>query len=366
MDDQYPDEEEEGENKRGPTNSGVRGGGVDLGGGVGRVRSAEQGGGVAAEGGGQLYCGTPPMNNPFPDTPKQLSDEKRSSTGGSDHLGFDSAEVDMDGGGADPNYSHQQVTKSSACSSTSETSKGSGLSLSRSESRIKARERAKERAVVLYSYGLLYFWASRAIGSSSRSNAIGKPICTGASPLFSVTGEHQPELQHFSLSQTTLSQLSMLLPEGTEAATITIIMGTLQSNSSSPSLLPHLQRFPDGSPPSFFIGTAASVENHHQFLSGYDARLQLCYGDAHANNAAGIPARKEKEKTEFIQRASSFETTSSFLALPLGANHILSTLSTVLSFMILAWMPANRDQLVVSLFGSLVSNMSMAEPGVAL
>ncbi|CAA0832306.1 Transcription factor TCP2 [Striga hermonthica] len=95
----------------------------------------------------------PPMSSLFPDTPKQLSDEKRSSAAaGSEHLGFDSAEIDMDGGGGggggggDPGFSQPQVTKSSACSSTSETSKGSaGLSLSRSESRIKARERAKGR-----------------------------------------------------------------------------------------------------------------------------------------------------------------------------------------------------------------------------
>ncbi|KAK6917154.1 Transcription factor TCP subgroup [Dillenia turbinata] len=79
--------------------------------------------------------------------------------------------------------------------------------------------------------------------------------------------------------------------------------GTLQSNSS-PSLLPHLQRF--SSPPidgttttttniPFFIGGAsvaasnAPVENHHQhhnrqhhnhaFQPGFDGRLQLCYGD---------------------------------------------------------------------------------------
>ncbi|CDP15785.1 unnamed protein product [Coffea canephora] len=47
------------------------------------------------------------------------------------------------------NYQQQQqlgAFSKSACSSTSETSKGSGLSLSRSESRIKARERARERA----------------------------------------------------------------------------------------------------------------------------------------------------------------------------------------------------------------------------
>ncbi|KAJ9554974.1 hypothetical protein OSB04_009588 [Centaurea solstitialis] len=40
--------------------------------------------------------------------------------------------------------SNNNVSKSPACSSTSETSKGSGLSLSRSENRVKAQERATE------------------------------------------------------------------------------------------------------------------------------------------------------------------------------------------------------------------------------
>ncbi|CAL9077978.1 unnamed protein product [Musa acuminata var. zebrina] len=44
------------------------------------------------------------------------------------------------------NQQQQHMSTKSGCSSTSETSKGSVLSLSRSESRIKARERARERA----------------------------------------------------------------------------------------------------------------------------------------------------------------------------------------------------------------------------
>ncbi|KAK7331397.1 hypothetical protein VNO77_25621 [Canavalia gladiata] len=85
----------------------------------------------------------PSLNNPFPDTPKQPSDEKRPS----DRQGFD------DGDGDNSNYQQNQSQNlslsKSACSSTSETSKGSGLSLSRSEIRVnreKARERARERA----------------------------------------------------------------------------------------------------------------------------------------------------------------------------------------------------------------------------
>ncbi|KAI3455983.1 hypothetical protein Pfo_012646, partial [Paulownia fortunei] len=394
MDDQYPDEEEEGENKRGTANAGVRGGGVDLGGGDRRVR-------LSVNTAIQFYdlqdrlgydqpskavewllkaaassiAELPPMNTPFPDTPKQLSDEKRSSTGGSDQLGFDSVEVDMDGGGGDPNYSQQQVTKSSACSSTSETSKGSGLSLSRSESRIKARERAKERVAekekekenesshvaslnpisqttsftellsgginnvnnnTTSTNGSAHQNANSSGGTTNESNFFLKsprhwsstpmdyfttgllgppatrsgqmhlaanPFTSVASPLFSVAGDHHPELQHFSFVPDHLVpvvnaaaggnsscnnnhhngssdyNLNFTISSANSSGLAGFNRGTLQSNSSSPSLLPHLQRFPDGSPPSFFIGTAAPVENHHQFLSG----------------------------------ASSFETTSSFL-----------------------------------------------------
>ncbi|XP_066393327.1 transcription factor PCF6-like [Miscanthus floridulus] len=51
-------------------------------------------------------------------------------------------------GGDDDEHQQQQQLTGSGCSSTSETSKGSVLSLSRSESRVKARERARERSAV--------------------------------------------------------------------------------------------------------------------------------------------------------------------------------------------------------------------------
>ncbi|XP_024987923.1 transcription factor TCP2-like isoform X2 [Cynara cardunculus var. scolymus] len=70
---------------------------------------------------------------------QQLSEEKKSTENSTDF--------------EDPNYQQQNSNnnnvsqaKSPACSSTSETSKGSGLSLSRSENRVKARERAREMA----------------------------------------------------------------------------------------------------------------------------------------------------------------------------------------------------------------------------
>lgn len=90
----------------------------------------------------------PSLNGSFPETPRQLSDEKMGSDG--TDQGFDSPEMELDG---DPKK-HQQNQRQqlslarSACSSTSETSKGSGLSLSRSEilvNRAKARDRARER-----------------------------------------------------------------------------------------------------------------------------------------------------------------------------------------------------------------------------
>ncbi|GFQ08331.1 hypothetical protein PHJA_002977100 [Phtheirospermum japonicum] len=280
----------------------------------------------------------------------------------------------MDGAAGDPNFSQPQVTKSSACSSTSETSKGSGLSLSRSESRIKARERAKGRVAEkekekenesshaagalnpisqttsfteLLSGGInnsgnnngnnccpsdgnntnessfflkssprhwsstpMDYFAPGLLGpTSARSGQMhlagGNPF---TSPLFSVGADHHPELQQFSFASDLSNHnhnhhhhhngggddynlnFSISSSSANSSGLAGFNRGTLQSNSSPPqssslSLLPHhqLQRFSsDGSPQGFYIGTAAApVENHHQFQSGYDARLQLCYGDRH-------------------------------------------------------------------------------------
>ncbi|KAK7319122.1 hypothetical protein RJT34_03836 [Clitoria ternatea] len=91
----------------------------------------------------------PSLNNTFPDTPKQPSDETR----GVSEQGFiDSPDAELDHG-ENTNYLQNNQSQNlslskSACSSTSETSKGSGLSLSRSGirvNRVKARERARER-----------------------------------------------------------------------------------------------------------------------------------------------------------------------------------------------------------------------------
>ncbi|KAK7332160.1 hypothetical protein VNO80_28908 [Phaseolus coccineus] len=93
----------------------------------------------------------PSLNNPFPDTPKQPSDEKRPTSGqrGGQPQAFDEVDGDTNFLQQSQNQSQNLSLSKSACSSTSETSKGSGLSLSRSEirvNRVKARERARVRA----------------------------------------------------------------------------------------------------------------------------------------------------------------------------------------------------------------------------
>ncbi|XP_073058523.1 transcription factor TCP2-like [Primulina eburnea] len=430
MDDQYGDEEDEKSIRGGGSNGGGSVGGVDLGGGAGGlygwassriVRVSRASGGkdrhskvltskglrdrrvrLSVNTAIQFYdlqdrlgydqpskavewllkaaassiAELPPMISLFPDTPKQLSDEKRSSNVGSDQLGLDSVEVETDGGGGDTKYyRHQQMSKPSACSSTSETSKSSGLSLSRYESRIKARERAKERVAgkekekenepsQIASLNPLSHTTSftellsagmnnnkptspnRSVQENSNgvntneSNSFQKSrlwsstpteyFSTGpgqihfansfasmASPLFSVAGENQTEIQQFSFvpehfvpaSNSCSNQnngrneynLNFTISSSANSSGLAAYNGgTLQSNSTSPSMLPYnyLQRFSliDGSSsPSIFVGTAP-VENHHQFLSGFDARLQLSYGDTNPNNGARRSSQKGKGK----------------------------------------------------------------------
>lgn len=235
-------------------------------------------------------------------------------------------------------------------SSPSDTSKGSapsaGLSLSRSESRILARERARERAAekekskediesmnpisqnasfteLLNSGGNngkdesnFFSLDYVTTGFSARSpdqpssgdfpaqihlgNPLHLPPMTPppvSSPLFSLPGEHHPELQNFSFLTDHRHQhsihneynLNFSISSSSSPSSLAGFRGTLQSNSSSSlSLLPHLQRFPtvDLSPASFFTAAAptAPVDNHHRFLHGFDARLQLYYGDQQSDN----------------------------------------------------------------------------------
>ncbi|XP_020235566.1 transcription factor TCP2 [Cajanus cajan] len=260
----------------------------------------------------------PSLNNPFPDTPKQQSDEKRPS-------GFDDADADLQ-----QNQSQNVSLSKSACSSTSETSKGSGLSLSRSEIRVKARERARERAakdkekekedkekdcsighhqnnVPMSHTASFTELLTGGIGSTATTSPNGSSVhqihdeanlfnkgrqhwssTVTPSPMdyFSSgllvssarTAQHQyalpfsggDQMQHFSFMSDHLNMPAMVTssqpqPSGGDYNLNFSISngynrGTLQSNS--PSFLPHLQRFQtiDGSSNiPFFIGAPASA-----------------------------------------------------------------------------------------------------------
>ncbi|XP_031259284.1 transcription factor TCP2-like [Pistacia vera] len=304
----------------------------------------------------------PSLNSSFPDTPKQLSDEKRASEG-TDQQGFDSVELDGDPNCQQNQSQHRSLSKS-ACSSNSETSKGSGLSLSRSEIRVNrvkvSRERAKGRSAAkekvkenesrishhhvntnpisqssfteLLTCGIgnvnnnnsptaphqdpsgePFFhkattarpWSATSMDyfntglmgpSSSRQHNFSGQIQAMSIPSFGLSNENNQEMQqHFpfvtdNMIPVTTTQAG---PGGDYNLNFTISpglsgfnRGTLQSNSS-PSLVPHIQRFGtssiDGSNVPFFIGTTPpAVENshqHHQFPAGFDGRLHLYYGD---------------------------------------------------------------------------------------
>ncbi|PIA30192.1 hypothetical protein AQUCO_05700119v1 [Aquilegia coerulea] len=304
----------------------------------------------------------PSLDSKFPETPTQPSDEEKRSE----------ARFEEN----DPTFPQHN-----ACSSTSETSKGSVLSLSRSEIRVKARERARERAAkdkdkdqqiddthvghqqnsqnssftelltasnqrstqnhnpspafflkqarhspptsMDYFSPVLFGSASSSrnqfsSGFSTQSHfGVGQPTHTMTMPpSFNVTNEHHhhhhhhhPELQQFSFLP------DHLIPDTPEAVTDTDYnlnfsissglagynRGTLQSNSPSSQLQPHLQRFSspaDGSTMPFYIGGNANAassnatppENHFP-AAGFDGRLHLYYGDGSSRHS---DSKKEK------------------------------------------------------------------------
>ncbi|GMN43197.1 hypothetical protein TIFTF001_012399 [Ficus carica] len=348
----------------------------------------------------------PSLNSAFPDTPKQLSDEKREQ-------GFDSAEVELELDQGEANYQQQNQHLSlskSACSSTSETSKGSGLSLSRSDirvNRVKARERARERAAKekeketsdsripphqqhqhhhhqnmnpisqntpsftelltggisnvnsssnnnnnnndssspttasepnsfhktsaagtttsaaaamqmdYFPTGLFSSSAAAASRNYHSSGFAGLPMSMQIPPPFSIisgggdshAAAAAEALPHFSFVPEQLIAATSSQPNGnggdyslnfsiSSSGLAGFNRGTLQSNSSPSSLLPHLQRFAspiDGTTNvPFFIGAAAPaaspLENHHhhhhhhQFPAGFDGRLHFYYGDGNRHS----------------------------------------------------------------------------------
>lgn len=124
--------------------------------------------------------------------------------------------------------------------------------------------------------------------SFSTQAHFGNPTVSSLPPniMASTAGDH-PELQQFALWQDHVIPVAAAASTENDhnlnfsiSSSLTgFNRGTLQSNSPS-SLFPHLQKFPAPvveAPPNvpFFIGTAAD----NQFLSAFDGRLQLCYGD---------------------------------------------------------------------------------------
>jgi hypothetical protein len=254
----------------------------------------------------------PSLDASFPDTPKQTEN-------GVEDGGFDTDIIEF----------NQQT----ACSSTSETSKGSaGLSLSRSENRIKARERARERAAekekeketesqigvlhqnqpqsssftelltgvntvtndthnVTRSSQMDYFiyppTASRTLPSLSswgNNNFPGFNVA-GDQNQFSFVNENLVPIMSSSVGE---YNLNFSISSGLAGFN----RGTLQSNT--PSFYPHhIQRFSplDGSNiPSF---SPLENHNHHQiYQTGFDGRLQLRFGD----NVGRYSDQKGKEK----------------------------------------------------------------------
>ncbi|OIT39496.1 PREDICTED: transcription factor TCP2-like [Nicotiana attenuata] len=120
-----------------------------------------------------------------------------------------------------------------------------------------------------------------------------QPLIAVSSPMFSISGDHQPELQHFPFGGNNLVPVvtanggsnSQSNTSNEYNLNFSISRGTLQSNSSStsPSILPHhFQRFSpiDGSQ-SLFLGTTMATTAAPNAAALYDAPLQLFYGNGY-------------------------------------------------------------------------------------
>lgn len=243
----------------------------------------------------------PSLNTLFPETPKQVSSEKRDSEYGN--------EVEIQQNGS---------LSRSTCSSNSETSKGSGLSLARSETRLKARERARGRAAEKEKVK-----EKENVNHLSRNSSLTELLTGGIKRVSSTTPESSnmfqnshrqwssPPMYYSGFSdQNNLEMVSPfnvtgdqqfsfvpdnLVPAGSSggggdynlnfsisSGLAAYNRGTLQSNS--PSLLPNMPFYIGATPPN-----AAPVENHHhhhQFSPGFDSGLQLFYGngDRHSDH----------------------------------------------------------------------------------
>ncbi|KAJ8449932.1 hypothetical protein Cgig2_029294 [Carnegiea gigantea] len=275
-----------------------------------------------------------------PETPRQLSDERRA----------DSADPDPDGDpglGQNQQQQQQQLSKSGCSSNNSENSKGSGLSLSRTEIRVKARERARERTAKekekenepsrVHVSGHTQQQNQQNVSTMPQTSSFTQLLTAGMSNLneTNAAASSSPAANSLSpdvglfhkqargstnqwlASSTTAmdyfgTTAGLLGPSSSRQIQLTGVgangnvynfnftisssttssglgagfnRGTLQSNS--PSLLPYLQRFSttDGSSVPFFLGGAAvssaasTEETEHHNHQYQPPGLQLCYGD---------------------------------------------------------------------------------------
>lgn len=236
----------------------------------------------------------PPMNSPFP----------RPTEGNRRVMALDSV---FDGGGG-AQQEAAAAGKSSIGSSSSETSKGSGMSIARSEKRLREGEKAKERDNEKSSYVASFTELLSGGGGINCFNGAGKDIVSVCRDQRPINDENSNfflkfPMDYFSSGLTappaTASQAPLLFSAAAEpqlpfsfasnqpasANSSAINRGTLQSNSSSSSSSPHF-------PPNFFGGGG----NHRHYFPGFDSRLQLYYGDAQGNDERHSGEKRKDHK----------------------------------------------------------------------
>jgi hypothetical protein len=146
---------------------------------------------------------------------------------------------------------HHQLTRS-GCSSTSETSKGSVLSLSRSESRVKARERARERSAAA---------AKDPPAAAAPTTSSFTELLTGMA-----AAEHkqqQPSALWMPVSATTADYIGFAQPPPHAFASPTPHLGVAPAQQQQ-------QHFAGQSPGAVTVASAAAAEmTHFSFLQDH-------------------------------------------------------------------------------------------------
>ncbi|KAJ6402259.1 hypothetical protein OIU84_014365 [Salix udensis] len=318
-DHQYPDEEEDGELKRSNPSSG--------GGAINRLREWHHSSRIIrvsrASGGKDRHSKDrlgydqpskavewlikaaqdsidelPPLNHPFPDTPKQLSDEKRTSDGteqGARERARERTAKEREN--ETRNAHHHPISQNSTFTelltggignvSNNNNSNSSSSNNNNAASPSEANLFQKAAASRQWPLTTMDYAGAGLLGaSSSRANSslIGVSWSNPVRELNPATNDNVgPAIQLAATTQPVGDYNLNFTMSSSLAAGFN--RGTLQSNSSSPSFFSHLQRFStsstiDGSTTNvpFLLGAQPqSMENHHhhQFPHG----LQLCYGD---------------------------------------------------------------------------------------